>query len=614
MMNKHCGFACAILAVAFVAAPTPALASWWNNDWSYRKEVVLDGTPQGASLEADLEQVPVLIRLHDGVFRFIDANPDGSDLRFVASDDKTPLKYHIEKFDPVFNLAFIWVAVPRLTTAQPVKLWMYYGNPKAASESDARALYDSAQAVVYHFADRSAPGNDATGYANHAVTSPAVEEEGLIGSAARFSGAESLALPSAPALAMTAGMSRTLMFWAKPDAAGQTAVIFQQGDATAGVTLGLEAGVPYVTIRGSGPQPQTVAAAEALTARWHHLALVTAAATTTLYVDGQPVAPVPVGVPATAVPAALGQAAAAVFGEGVAAYAGLLDELSLANVERAAEFIRVAALNQGASDKLVRFGGDEALSTWESGYFAIILKSVTLDGWVVIGILAVMSLISIVVMISKLRQIGRVSRGNGAFLKLFQESQGDFIGLSKLFISEVHVGDKRVDRLRKAARGAPLTHIFATGVEELRGRLAEEGNGGHISAESIEAIRATLDSSVVSENQALNSQMVMLTIAISGGPFLGLLGTVVGVMITFAAIAASGDVNINAIAPGIAAALVATVAGLAVAIPALFGYNYLTTRINEASARMQVFLDAFITRMAEYHNSPRELRAMGART
>jgi biopolymer transport protein ExbB len=62
--------------------------------------------------------------------------------------------------------------------------------------------------------------------------------------------------------------------------------------------------------------------------------------------------------------------------------------------------------------------------------------------------------------------------------------------------------------------------------------------------------------------------MVMLTIAISGGPFLGLLGTVVGVMITFAAIAASGDVNVNAIAPGIAAALAATVAGLAVAIPA----------------------------------------------
>ena len=95
--------------------------------------------------------------------------------------------------------------------------------------------------------------------------------------------------------------------------------------------------------------------------------------------------------------------------------------------------------------------------------------------------------------------------------------------------------------------------------------------------------------------------MVVLTIAISGGPFLGLLGTVVGVMITFAAIAASGDVNVNSIAPGIAAALVATVAGLMVAIPALFGYNYLTTRIRRMTAQMQVYVDTFITRMAENH-------------
>ncbi len=96
--------------------------------------------------------------------------------------------------------------------------------------------------------------------------------------------------------------------------------------------------------------------------------------------------------------------------------------------------------------------------------------------------------------------------------------------------------------------------------------------------------------------------MVLLTIAIAGGPFLGLLGTVVGVMITFAAIAAAGDVNVNAIAPGIAAALVATVAGLAVAIPALFGYNYLGSRISELNSDMQVFVDEFISRIAEKYS------------
>ncbi len=95
--------------------------------------------------------------------------------------------------------------------------------------------------------------------------------------------------------------------------------------------------------------------------------------------------------------------------------------------------------------------------------------------------------------------------------------------------------------------------------------------------------------------------MVLLTIAVSGGPFLGLLGTVVGVMITFAAIAATGDVNIAAIAPGVAAALLTTVGGLVVAIPALFGYNYLNSRIKDVIVDMRVFSDEFITKIAEYY-------------
>jgi biopolymer transport protein ExbB len=120
-----------------------------------------------------------------------------------------------------------------------------------------------------------------------------------------------------------------------------------------------------------------------------------------------------------------------------------------------------------------------------------------------------------------------------------------------------------------------------------------------LTPQALSAIRASLDADLTRETQRLNNQMVLLTIAISGGPFLGLLGTVVGVMITFAAIAAAGDVNVNAIAPGIAAALVATVAGLAVAIPALFGYNYLTSRIRDISTDMQVFSDEILTKLAE---------------
>jgi biopolymer transport protein ExbB len=108
-----------------------------------------------------------------------------------------------------------------------------------------------------------------------------------------------------------------------------------------------------------------------------------------------------------------------------------------------------------------------------------------------------------------------------------------------------------------------------------------------------------METGLTRESQMLSKLMVVLIVSISGGPFLGLLGTVVGVMITFAAIAQAGDVNINAIAPGISAALLATVAGLFVAIPAMFGYNYLLLRIKDANATMYAFVNETVTRMGE---------------
>src|SRR5262249_9053963 len=131
----------------------------------------------------------------------------------------------------------------------------------------------------------------------------------------------------------------------------------------------------------------------------------------------------------------------------------------------------------------------------------------------------------------------------------------------------------------------------------------EQGKPRNLSPQALGAIKASLDAVIVRENARLNNQMVLLTIAISGGPFLGLLGTVVGVMITFAAIAAVGDVNVNSIAPGIAAALLATVAGLAVAIPCLLGYNWLASRIKNIAADLQVFADELLTKLAENYSA-----------
>jgi biopolymer transport protein ExbB len=286
-----------------------------------------------------------------------------------------------------------------------------------------------------------------------------------------------------------------------------------------------------------------------------------------------------------------------------------MDELQIAKVARPAGFIRFAAVGQGPDPtKLIAFSIDEESASWLSGYFAVILKSVTIDGWVVIGMLLIMAVISWMVMYDRATYLNRQARANAFFIGHFREIVDDFATLTRGDADHVAtLGGRLTKRLvARRMRSSSLYRIYQIGAGEVRRRFGN--NGGQplvLSAAAIAAIRATLDSGIIKETQRLNRLMVVLTIAISGGPFLGLFGTVVGVMITFASIAASGDVNVNAIAPGIAAALVATIAGLAVAIPALFGYNYLVSRIRDLTTDIQVFADEFVTRMAEAYSADR---------
>jgi biopolymer transport protein ExbB len=209
-------------------------------------------------------------------------------------------------------------------------------------------------------------------------------------------------------------------------------------------------------------------------------------------------------------------------------------------------------------------------------------------------------------MIDKIGYLGKQAKGNTRFLEKFREEDSEFASLEPVAPAS-EAGKAKSEAGRDPMRDSSLLRISDRCVAEIRRRFAKSTGAHVLSDQAITAIRAALDTVFIKETQKLNRLMVVLTIAISGGPFLGLLGTVVGVMITFAAIAASGDVNVNAIAPGIAAALVATVAGLAVAIPALFGYNYLTVRIRDLTSDMQVFIDELLARMAEEYQPRAEL-------
>src|SRR5262249_21374844 len=131
---RPCCAAAAAVLVTLVSAPAQA---WWNGDWAQREKIGFNAGAGGVDLKAPTSQVPVLVRLPSGNLDFSKARPDGSDLRFVAADDKTPLKYHIEKWDAASEIALAWVLLPSLAPGQPdAFIWMYYGNTKAPKADD----------------------------------------------------------------------------------------------------------------------------------------------------------------------------------------------------------------------------------------------------------------------------------------------------------------------------------------------------------------------------------------------------------------------------------------------------------------------------------------------
>jgi biopolymer transport protein ExbB len=590
-----------ILLLGMLTFCSSSAMAWWNDEWEMRNKITIDASAQGASITDPIGATPVLVRLHMGNFRFSTAKEDGSDIRFVAGDDKTPLKHHVEKFDSLLGEALVWVGVPNVQAGGKTEIWLYYGNKKAVAATDAKGSYDADALLVYHFAERGSPAMDSTVWAHNATSAGQSADGAIIGSGARLDGHAAIALPGSPTIAIPAGSPFSLSLWAKPTVHSPNAILYSRRDGADALVLGLDNGAPYVEVTSAGAVTRSAAGAPIAANAWRHLALTADTKAITLYVDGAVYAKLDATLPAL-------QSAAALGGEGLSGapgFVGDIDELQMAKAARAAGFVKFAAISQGSDPaKLVSFSVDEEAAGWSSGYLAIILRSVTLDGWIVIGLLMIMAAVSWFVMVDRTSYVNRQAKANEQFIKSFREMATDLTALDHGDADEVATfGGRVTEQEAEMMQLSALYRIYHIGASEIARRFAATGGRPTaLSGPSIAAIRASLDSGVVKETQALNRLMVVLTIAISGGPFLGLLGTVVGVMITFAAIAASGDVNVNAIAPGIAAALVATVAGLAVAIPALFGYNYLISRIKDLTSEIHVFVDEFVTKMAEAYS------------
>ena len=574
-LNHLTGLLLFLIGLAVTGDASAEGNTWWNEAWRYRTPITLNATSTGANILQPIGRAPVLVRLHSGNFKFSDAKADGADLRFLSSDNKTTLNFHIESFDPVAETAMIWVDIPEMPAAGKMNLYVYCGNADAKPVASSVATYDEQHLLVYHFEGQGSV-TDATRFGNSSHDAALRDPNGLIGSALKLDGSTPLKIPSGRALNFAAGQAVTVSMWIKASP-GTSGVLF---DAPGLITLGLKAGIPYVY--ANSEKSIATGTSPISTEGWTHI-VGSVAQTASLYINGSVVAQAPTAAGAFNGSAFVG---GAVDGK-QPAFSGSIDELEIISGSVTLGAIQLATRSQGSDAQLVVFGSPEQAAGASQGYMRILLHAVTPDGWVVISLLMVMAVISWWVMIGKISYVQSVQNANETFLESYRK-----------ITSVKSLKPESRAETTIAASGGPLSRLYQIGINELREISALQTK---VSAESIALIRSSLDAGVVRESNRLNKQLVLLTIAISGGPFLGLLGTVIGVMITFAAIAAAGDVNINSIAPGIAAALVATVAGLGVAIPALFGYNYLTSRIEEISSEMQIFVDEFEKRAAVTH-------------
>ncbi len=597
----------AIYLMFLLAIPNVAHA-WWSDQWAYRMPITINSPANSGEVVGALDNV-VLIKMHAGNFSdFFLIQENLADLRFIAADDKTPLKFHVDSFDLINQLLFVWVNVPIAVVGTPEKIWMYYGNSKAVVAAEGESTFDVMQTAAFHFHVAEPFLADATAYKTQTtITGVEVISASLIGAGLKFNGEGQLLIQDSPTIQFDSSKGVTFSVWLKPASfEGKPMSLLSRADVK-GNSLDIfsDANAIFIQIVNAGKTFKVQTAKPLMAGTWSHFALVMDKSKLHILINGEEVKAESLDLFNLSGPISIGAKSNLATG-----FKGEMDELRLANTAISQRSLSLAVKNQGIADEIVSTLAPEQLGSESSdsgsGLVGVIFKNTDKFGWGVLSIMMIMSVISWVVMAGKALYLRRVMKDNSAFLKEY----------AKLVEVDPATLDKEDDTDAEAFADAPIMqavfgnhdhfqsstiyHLYHRGINEIKSRSKTIQISG-LTTRATNALRATLDAQLVREVQRLNSLMVLLTIAISGGPFIGLFGTVMGVMMTFAAIAKTGDVNIAAIAPGVAAALLTTLGGLFVAIPSLFGYNYLSSRIKESIADMRVFSDEFVTRLAEFY-------------
>jgi biopolymer transport protein ExbB len=329
--------------------------AWWNHDWTLRKKITIDTGATGVAISDPIGTVPVLIRLAD--FNFGAAKDDGSDIRVIAGDDKTPLPFHIEKYDSLLGEAFLWVKVNDVKPGVQTTLWLYYGNQGTITVpggGDSKATYDPDTQLVYHFAENGVAAHDSSGQGNDSQ-GPIATTDSLIGPGFRLMGKTPITIPASPSLGWTDGQPLTWSAWIKLAALQPNAILFSRRDGAKDFVIGADNGVPFVEINGA----RTPAGPPVTANSWHHLAVVADGSTIVLYLDGASFATVSAPLPALNTPALIDGDVPA-DGSTATGAVGEMDELEISKVARPVGQIKFAAASEGTnSAQLVAVAPDE---------------------------------------------------------------------------------------------------------------------------------------------------------------------------------------------------------------------------------------------------------------
>lgn len=194
----------------------------------------------------------------------------------------------------------------------------------------------------------------------------------------------------------------------------------------------------------------------------------------------------------------------------------------------------------------------------------------------ILGVLIFLSVGSWAIMARKALQLRHAEQESDVFLSAFRHS-------------------KRFSEVNRAAEDlgtSPLVGMFQAGYLEIDSQIKAAGGGDQKSVyrlTSLPALERTLQRAAHTEVRRLGQGFGFLATTAAASPFIGLLGTVWGIMVSFQSIGATGSTSLVAVAPGIAEALINTTAGLAAAIPALIGYNYFNGRLRQVRGQTDDF-------------------------